>query len=328
MKDKLDKLLNYAAKKKATDIHFSRRRNKLEVTVRGIDGISVIKDKDIDIYLFNYLKYIANLDLGSSSLPQSGNFTIRYHNNNLYFRFAYMKSNDAESGVLRILNNHEKINIDELSKIKKQNEQFKKWCMLRSGLIIFSGPTGSGKSTSLHAMLEYIAMSNIYKIVTLEDPIEIESENYLQFQINERINFSYEEGIKQILRHDPDVIMIGEVRDEVSAKMLVRAALSGHMVFTTIHAKSCKEAIKRLVNFGIDENDLKDTLTGLTNQRIFISKREKNKRLCVYEIMDATDIINTIERKKIIHDDINDEIKRAYQKGWISKEEAGHDISL
>lgn len=327
MQSKINKLLKYANKYQATDIHFVYRNHELQTTVRGINGINEINDHDIDMQLFNYLKYISNLDLGNATLPQSGNFKYLYKNQQLYFRFAFIRTFDTESAVLRILNNHKKLLIEDLSRDKKQNEIFKRWTRFRSGLILISGPTGSGKSTTLNAILEKIADDKRLKVVSLEDPIEIQSNNYLQFQINEKMNFTYQEGIKQLLRHDPDVIMIGEIRDEQSAKMLIRAALSGHMIFTTIHAKSCVEAISRLEEFGICHNDLNEVITGVTNQRIFATK-DKKSRICVYEIMERGEIIDYFNQKIDKHQDIFTKIYDCYKKGWISKEQAEYDINI
>lgn len=328
MREKFEKLLNVALKHEATDIHFVLKNDKLTITMRGNKGIIDIKEK-FDKTLLNYLKFMSNLDLGNLNVPQNGNFTYVYRKKELHFRFSYIQTLHLQSGVLRILNNHQPIALSMLSNDKKQNAIFKKWATFRSGLVLVSGPTGSGKTTTLHAILETIAENKKLKVITLEDPIEIPSDNYLQFQINEKMNFTYEEGIKQLLRHDPDVIMIGEIRDTQTAKILVRCALSGHMIFTTIHAKSCKDAIVRLLDFGVRENDLKEVLTGLTNQRIFFNKNNKG-RCCVYEIMEKNSIRYFFEHKEMEkgYKDIFDEIQIACDKNWIKKKDALVDIEV
>lgn len=329
MKKKIDLLLKYVFASQATDVHFVLNNNKLNISVRGVRGIEQLKDSKLDQSLFHYLKYMSNLDLGNTKLPQSGNFNYNYKNKQLFFRFAYLQTLQLQSGVLRVLNNHKKIEIDDLSLDKKQVKSFINWSKFRSGLVLISGPTGSGKSTTLHAILEKISANQRLKVITLEDPIEIQSDNYLQLQINDRMNFNYEEGIRQLLRHDPDVIMIGEVRDEITARMLIRSALSGHMVFTTIHAKSCKEAIKRLKDFGIKDIDLKETLTGITNQRIF-SRKGKKERVCIYEILEGEELNNVLQTETASeqHKDISNCILEAVEKGWITKKEAQTDIEI
>lgn len=327
MKKKLNQLLKYVYEHNASDVHFTLINHKLMVRMRGLDKIIKIEDKKLDEGLFHYLKFISNLDLGNALLPQSGNFSFKYKSNLLHFRFSYIHTQQAQSGVLRVLNNHPKIELQDLSMDDKQNETFLSWTKFKSGLVLVSGPTGSGKSTTLHAILEIIAQNSKLNVITLEDPIEIQSDHYLQLQVNERMNFHYEEGIKQLLRHDPDVIMIGEIRDEVSAKMLIRCALSGHMVFTTIHAKSCKEAVKRLREFGVSDIDLDETLTAITNQRIYKHKVEA-KRVCIYEILEKEDLKKVLSNDKLptTYEDITKKIKYAIKKGWIQEEAAEGDI--
>lgn len=326
MKNEFNTLMNEIIKYDASDVHFTLKNNELKIDLRGMSGIKTI-NKKYPPNLLHYIKYISNLDLGNADKAQSGNFTYYYKGNSYFFRFSYIHTLQLETAVLRVLNNHKSLSISDLSKKNKQNAIFKQWCNVRSGLVLISGPTGAGKSTTCHALLETIAINNKLKVISLEDPIEIQSEHYLQLQINEAIHFDYEEGIKQLLRHDPDVIMIGEVRDSNTAKSLIRCALSGHMVFTTIHAKSCKEAILRLLDLGVRENDLKEVLTGITNQRIFPAKYRK-ERVCVYEVVDK-DKINYYFDKGTFGEDHNDifkEIMESVEQGYISKTQAKADL--
>lgn len=323
-----NELLISALKNEVSDIHFILKDETLKISMRGNRGIINVK-KTYPASLLHYLKYISHLDLGNADKAQSGNFKTDLNGNSYYFRFSYIHTHQLDTAVLRILNNHKELDIEDLSKKNKQNQVFKQWCQFRSGLIIISGPTGSGKTTTLHAILETIAKNNKLKVISLEDPIEIYSDHYLQLQINENINFDYEEGIRQLLRHDPDVIMIGEVRDQKTALSLIRCALSGHMVFTTLHAKSCKEAMLRLLDLGVSRNDLKEVLTALTNQRIFPSKNRKG-RVCVYEILQKEDIHYFFEKGECReeHKDIFDEIMESVEQGYISKKEAKADLSI
>ena len=247
MKEKFEQLLHMVERKRATDVHFTLMQHRLHVQVRGWNGLETIQNAAFDEGLFCYLKYISNLDLGNTLQPQSGNFQYEFRQELLYFRFSLLPTLEKQTAVLRVLNNHEEISLEELSMDRKQTASFLNWTKTRSGLIVLSGPTGSGKTTTLHAILKRIAKENRLHVVSLEDPIEIFDDSYLQLQINEAGGFTYEEGIKELLRHDPDVIMIGEIRDPTTARMLLRCALSGHLIFTTIHAKCCSEAIKRLL---------------------------------------------------------------------------------
>lgn len=322
-----EKLLEIVIKENASDVHLTLKKEKLEISLRCTNGIIKLK-QSFSIMLFHYLKFISNLDLGNMNVPQSGNFTYTYKRKTYFFRLSFIQTLDVQSAVLRILNNHQNIAVSQLSKDKKQNEIFQRWCRFRGGLSIFSGPTGSGKTTTLHSLLETIAQNQQLKVITLEDPIEIRSDSYLQLQINEKMNLGYEEGIKQLLRHDPDVIMIGEVRDANTAKTLITCALSGHMVFTTLHAKTAKEAIMRLLDFGVKKSDLQQVLSNVTNQRIFPSLNRKG-RVCIYEIMERQHIQAYLQSQPLEnYFDIYDKIKEAVDKKYISKQLAQQDVDF
>ena len=325
MNEKVKRLIIESQRIKATDIHFTISDIKQTCDMRGIKGFKSFKDDSIK-EIFQYLKYCANLDLGNFSSPQSGTFELKIDQTTYYFRFSCISTYMNQTGVLRILNNHPVLNIESLSYKRNQNIVFKKWCHLRGGLILFSGPTGSGKSTTLHVLLEEIAKKNQLKIITLEDPIEIISQNYLQLQINEKMNFTYEEGIKQLLRHDPDIIMIGEIRDSKCAEMVYRAALSGHLVFSTIHAKSALETIKRLEDLGWSKQNMKETLTAVVNQRLYPDNKRKG-RICIYEILHGKELQEYLETKQLRnHKTIYDEINEAIKKNIIKQSDAKIDL--
>lgn len=319
-------LLRKAIEKKVTDIHFVITDQSSSCSMRTIKGFEEYKSDHI-ASLFHYLKYRANLNLGNLSVPQSGTFELEYQENVVYFRFSCLTTLQSQTGVLRILNNHSGVHIENCSTLAEQNQIFQNWCHQRSGLILFTGPTSSGKTTTLHAILEQIAKDGKLKVITLEDPIEIVDHRYLQLQVNEKLNFTYEEGIKQLLRHDPDVIMIGEVRDAETAKNVFRAALSGHLVFTTLHAKSATEAIKRFCEFGFQPNDLIHTLTGVVNQRLYPNYTKKG-RVCVYEILQGKELVEYLSTQKLStnHSTIFDQIETAITHKKIRRIDAKVDL--
>lgn len=326
MKRQFHALIALAMKHQATDIHFTKVDHKIRATLRGKDGLQDIQSTMIDVSLLNYLRYIAHLDLGSGYLGQSGNFRYEFQGEQLNFRFSYLSTTKNVTAVLRILNHHEKYALADIV-LEPQLSSFKRWCQLASGLIVLSGPTGSGKTTTLHACMRDISSRGTQRIVTLEDPIEIIDESYIQLQINEKASFTYEYGIKELMRHDPDVVMIGEVRDESSAKMMIRLALSGHLVFTTIHARNAIGVIHRLRQFGIDIDDLKVALVAVSSQRLFTRKNSCAK-ICVFEILEGENLTKALYHEELCnHHSLEDEINNIYQKGWIYEEDARKYLS-
>lgn len=296
MKEQLDELIHIILLKKATDVHFIYDYKNLKATIRNQEGIVPLYLSIINLKLFNYIKFISNLDIGLGKASQSGSFQYTFEGKLFQFRFSLLSTPEKQTGVLRILNNYQNVTIDNLTDDKKQTKIFYRWCQIPAGLIAFSGATGSGKTTALHALLHYMATDLNKRVVTLEDPIEIVDENYLQLQVNDQFGFTYEEGLKELLRHDPDVIMIGEVRDPIVARLLIRIALSGHLVLTTIHSKNCIEVIYRLHELGVQLEDLKEILVGITSQKLIYNK--KKERACLYEILEQKEIEICIDKIK------------------------------
>ena len=163
------------------------------------------------------------------------------------------------------------------------------------------------------------ATVNHLQVITLEDPIEITDSSYVQLQVNEKSGFTYEVGIRELLRHDPDIIMIAEVRSVETAHMIVRAALSGHMVFTTVHAKSCAEVFARMREFGVPMHDLRQTVTFVSTQRLLLNA-ERNGKECIYEVLHGEALRRFMEEERLPagHLSIEEEIKSAWERGRIA----------
>lgn len=285
MEERLLALLRLAIRYNASDIHFEVKYFDTTIDMR-INGVfNRVKAKANDDKLIRYLQYLANLDVGNLLEPQTGQFEMEVDGNLLSLRFAVINNVNYTNAVLRILNSKLNIDVDHLSSLEKQNAYFKELLSYHSGLIIFSGPTGSGKTTTLYSLLKSVSYKKIY---TLEDPIEVYSDDFVQLSINETMGFDYSEGIKQILRHDPDIVMIGEIRDEKAAKAAVVAANTGHLVLTTIHASSASSIISRMVELGVKEEYLYEVLLCLSNQAMLI--QTNNVKRVLYEIMDQDEI--------------------------------------
>ena len=281
MDDRLLELLRMALSQHATDIHFVVRGSSVTLQLRCGQKIRQLDSDARDMALFRYLQYLADLELSDRSRPQTGRFEMDVDGKRLALRFALMHSLLVTSGVLRILNGRLDWTLKDCCSQKVQTEPLKKALRQKSGLILLSGPTGSGKTTTLYAMLNELKGASIF---TLEDPIEIHSEAYVQIQINEKQHLGYDEGISQLLRHDPDVIMIGEIRDSVAAAMALRCALTGHLVLSSIHAASAINAIERMCELGVSRTVLMEMLVCVSCQRLITLKNQKGK-MCVYEVL-------------------------------------------
>ena len=288
MNERLMEILRAAVRFNVTDIHFGIAENspqKVIIEMRVDGKIRQLKAHPDDMKLFHYLMYRANLDLSAAMEPQTGRFEETVDGTRLSLRFALVSSYYVTSGVLRILNAGRSLSVRSLTNDPDTADWLEGITSWPSGLFVFSGPTSSGKTTSLYTILNACEDKRIF---TLEDPVEIVNERYVQLQINEKRNFTYDDGLRQLMRHDPDIIMIGEVRDSTTAKMAVRSALTGHLVVTSLHSFSCVSAIDRLLDLGVQEYQLQDVLTGISNQRLFDCP--EGGRTGVYEWMDRKEV--------------------------------------
>jgi len=291
--DRFETILLSALKNNATDIHFIKCDLDIDIQMRTMAGFKKISDEQEDHQLFQYLKYLANLELTDSLKPQTGTFTYHFQNQKLFLRFAIINTATVSSGVLRIL--YQKVIKDRISHFQEQNRVFNQVVKQNTGLIILSGPTGSGKTSSGYSLLHKIKQK---KIFTIEDPIEMVFNDIVQLQVNKDKNITYETGLKQLLRHDPDVIYIGEIRDTFEANMAIRCALTGHLVITTIHAKDCLGVIQRMNDLKVNMTDFYQTIIMISNQRLYPMTYLK-ERICLYEIMDETEISYYAQHQKL-----------------------------
>ena len=320
MEERLVALLRLALKYNATDIHFMMRYQEVSIEMR-IDGLCrKVKGRFEDYKLLRYLQYLANLDVGNIMTPQTGQFEMEVDGDLLSLRFAVINKVNYTNGVLRILNSKIRVSADSLSSISYQNQYFKALLNRNCGLILFSGPTGSGKTTTLYSLLKCVRNKKIYSI---EDPIEVYHDNLIQLSVNEARGFDYAEGIKQILRHDPDIIMIGEIRDEKAAKMAVVAANTGHLVLSTIHTSRASGCISRMSELGVNEDHLYENLLCVSNQRMLINAKTREK-VVLYEIMDSKEIEYFRNNGRNSDDflNIDKQIARGIEDGIFAKDAA------
>ncbi len=257
-------LILKAIKMKSTDLHLTFKQGECQCELRTIKGLISLKTIDLNRNLLEYIKYKAKLDLLKSYKPQTGYFKVLIGEKSIQLRVAHIKNNSMETIVIRIMNPPRYLVIESLfmenDLVLIQNELNKS-----SGLILISGSTGSGKTTTLYTLLNSYKDKKIY---TIEDPIESYHSNLIQLQVNERQDLSFETAIKQILRHDPNIIVIGEIRDEREAKAAIRSALTGHLVFSTIHSNSASKTLDRLHNLGLNHDELISVINLIIHQEL------------------------------------------------------------
>jgi competence protein ComGA len=263
-------ILHDAITQNASDIHFIPIKKGGVVQFRIDERLLEYRSLNFEEYVrvISHFKYSARMDIGEHRKPQSGAMDVLVNNTNVHLRLSSIPSAFNESLVIRILPQQESFSINELTLFPHALQKLIFLIKRSSGLLLFTGPTGSGKTTMLYSLLQYMQQHYKRQVVTLEDPVERKVDTFLQMEINEKAGVSYGDGFKSLLRHDPDVIMIGEILDEAAARLVIRASLTGHLVLSTMHASDCMGCIERLREFGIREAELKQTLMGVVSQRL------------------------------------------------------------
>lgn len=267
----VDLLLLQAARANASDIHIEPQKDKMVLRLR-IDG--VLKEiTPVDPHLYNAfvsrIKIISNLDIAQRRIPQDGRFTFNSdEGDTLDIRVSVIPTIQGESIVLRLLKQNKKLLT--LSESGMSEDNLKIYTRLihhTSGIVLVTGPTGSGKTTTLYASL--LTLKSAEKnIITIEDPVEYKLDFCRQIQVNPNVALTFATGLRSILRHDPDIVMVGEIRDLETATIAIQAALTGHLVFSTLHTNDASSAITRLIDMGIEPFLIASCLNGVAAQRL------------------------------------------------------------
>jgi type IV pilus assembly protein PilB len=254
----------------ASDIHIEPARKKSRIRLR-IDGVLyefTTLNSDLHPSLISRLKVMANLDIAERRLPQDGRIQVHTRGKQVDLRFSSLPGLFGEKVVLRILDkNQSLLDLNKLGMVEQNLEAYKRLLSKSFGLILATGPTGSGKTTSLYAALNYL--NTIEKnIVTIEEPVEYQMEIINQNEVRENIGLTFDAILKHVLRQDPDIIMVGEIRDRETAEIAVQAALTGHLVLSTLHTNHAIGAISRMIDMGVEPYLLSSALIGVVGQRL------------------------------------------------------------
>lgn len=272
----VDTVIYSAMENRASDIHIETRDKDVQVKFR-IDGALYAKVDPIDISfhqtLISRIKVMSELDIAERRVPQDGRFRVRYKGRTVDFRVSIMPTIHGEDAVIRILDKEQiseefkNLNLDVVGFDADDLKRFRHYIMEPYGMVLVTGPTGSGKTTTLYGALNEIR-NDEDKIVTIEDPVEYVLHGIVQIPVNEKKGLTFARGLRSILRHDPDKVMVGEIRDEETAQIAIQSALTGHLVFTTVHANNVIDVIGRFLNMGVEPYNFVSSLNCVLAQRL------------------------------------------------------------
>lgn len=275
----LSATLEYAAKNRASDIHIEPLEKELKIRAR-IDGVmrEILKlPKSTEAPLVSRIKILANLKIDEHRIPQDGQFTVKVADKDIDLRIAISPVVWGEQVVIRLLDKSgTALQLETMGYTGRALRMIRRGLTHPNGMILTSGPTGSGKSTSLYALINEIKNDSI-NIVTLEDPVEYKIEGVNQIQVHPDVGLTFATGLRSILRQDPDVVMVGEIRDKETAQLAVQAALTGHLVFSTLHTNSAAGILPRLLDMGIEPFLIASTVHTVIGQRLVRRIPEKGR---------------------------------------------------
>jgi type IV pilus assembly protein PilB len=288
----LSTILEYALKSRASDVHIEPFEKALKIRVR-VDGVlrEIMQlPKSIEPALISRIKILSNLKIDEHRVPQDGQFAVKILNREVDLRIAISPVIWGEQVVIRILDKTgNTFNIEEMGYAGRALRAIRKGIRKPNGMVLTSGPTGSGKTTSLYALIGEIK-DNSVNIVTLEDPVEYKMNGVNQIQVNSDVGLTFASGLRSILRQDPDIVMVGEMRDSETANLGVQAALTGHLVFSTLHTNSAAGVLPRLLDMGVEPFLIASTVNTIIGQRLVRRVAEKRE----------TYMSNSIETQQIL----------------------------
>ena len=286
----VDSFLFNALERRASDVHVETRDTEVCVKYR-IDGVlhpaMAPLAKEWHSTIISRIKVMSELDIAEKRIPQDGRFRVRYKGRSIDFRVSIMPSIHGEDAVLRILDKeslHEKfqnLSLDVVGFSERELIRIRRYIREPYGMVLVTGPTGSGKTTTLYAAISEIKTEED-KIITIEDPVEYQVKGITQIPVNEKKGLTFARGLRSILRHDPDKIMVGEIRDNETAQIAIQSALTGHLVFTTVHANNVVDVIGRFLNMGVEAYNFVSSLNCILAQRLVRLICENCKRPVTY----------------------------------------------
>jgi type IV pilus assembly protein PilB len=283
-----------ALERRASDIHIEARDTEVAVKYR-IDGVLQHAmqpiAKEWHSTVISRIKVLSDLDIAERRVPQDGRFRVKYKGRFIDLRVSIMPASHGEDAVLRVLDKEtlsekfQSLSLDVVGFSPEETRRFRRYIREPYGMVLVTGPTGSGKTTTLYAAINEIKTDED-KIITIEDPVEYQLRGITQIPVNEKKGLTFARGLRSILRHDPDKIMVGEIRDQETAQIAIQSALTGHLVFTTVHANNVTDVIGRFINMGVEPYNFVSALNCIMAQRLVRVVCSNCKRLKRYSPAD------------------------------------------
>ncbi len=287
-----------ALERRASDIHIEARDTEVAVKYR-IDGVLQHAmqpiAKEWHSTVLSRIKVLSDLDIAERRVPQDGRFRVKYKGRFIDLRVSIMPASHGEDAVLRVLDKEtlsekfQSLSLDVVGFSELEVRRFRRYIQEPYGMVLVTGPTGSGKTTTLYAAINEIKTDED-KIVTIEDPVEYQLRGITQIPVNEKKGLTFARGLRSILRHDPDKIMVGEIRDQETAQIAIQSALTGHLVFTTVHANNVTDVIGRFINMGVEPYNFVSALNCIMAQRlvrVICSNCKRQKNYSLAELKEA-----------------------------------------
>ncbi|OJF94299.1 competence type IV pilus ATPase ComGA [Alkalibacterium sp. 20] len=337
-------LLTMADSYRTSDIHILPEQKHYDVYFRlnGQMEKQYYLDRDEGTRLISYFKFLSNMDVGERRRPQSGSTTFALSEKAIDCRFSTISNYQSqESLVIRLLKQKDEESFIPGTFFAHEWEKLEKLVQAKSGLLLFSGPVDSGKTTTMYHLIKNRMQGEKQQVITVEDPVEIEESSFLQTQVNETAGVTYEHLLKSSLRHHPDVIIVGEIRDEETAKMVMRGALTGHLIVASIHAKNAEGVLSRMMELGVGLPLLKQTLIGVAFQTLIplycplcdancqtycTHYNRGEKRVALFEVMTAKELSSMVEKETHAHlsvepitREFNHLLKKVFVNGYITE---------
>lgn len=326
MEEIANALIQEAIREEVSDIHLLPREEDYALYFRHFGQLDFVENKPLDWgkRLISYFKYLANLDVGEKRKPQSGAIHYQFETGRVELRLSTITNvNLLESLVIRVLRHQVRKDAMISAIFPSDIDRIQKLVKRKSGLILFSGPVGSGKTTTIYQLLRNRLSQENLQVITMEDPVEIIEKEFLQTEVNQGAGISYDVLIKASLRHHPDILLIGEIRDEETAKMVIRGALTGHLMIATIHAKNTLGVMGRLQELSISDQQISQTVIGIISQRLIpvqMVKGDNRKRALILEILEGDQLNQFLREGKTDLVDLNQKLRRAWAYGYIKEE--------